>query len=102
MVTTKHSLQSLRDEFGALTAEVTRLMETSDQHGADEVKNRIDQVRTKFESAVSDVDDSSRDAVHELGENIADIVEESLRERPIATLALAAGLGFIVGAVWRR
>jgi hypothetical protein len=31
MATTKHNLQSLRDEFGALTAEVTRLLEASDQ-----------------------------------------------------------------------
>jgi len=102
MATTKLNLQSLRDEFGALAAEVTRLMETSDQHEADELKNRIEQVRTKFESTVSEVGGSGRDAIHELGENIADIVEESLRERPIATLALAAGLGFLVGAAFRR
>ena len=102
METTKHNLQSLRDEFGALAAEVTRLMEISDQHEADELKNRIDQVRAKFESAVSDVSDSSRDAIHELSKNIADVVEESLRERPIATLALALGVGFIVGTALRR
>ena len=102
METTKHNLQSLRDEFGALAAEVTRLMENSDQHEADELKNRIDQVRAKFESAVSDVSDSSRDAIHELSKNIADVVEESLRERPIATLALALGVGFIVGTALRR
>ena len=102
MESTKHNLQSLRDEFGALAAEVTKLMEISDQHGADELKNRIDQVRAKFESAVSDVSDSSRDAIHELSKNIADVVEESLRERPIATLALALGVGFIVGTALRR
>jgi ElaB/YqjD/DUF883 family membrane-anchored ribosome-binding protein len=102
MATTKQDLQSLRDEFGALTAEVSKLMETSDRHDPDELKNRIEQVRTKFESAVSDAGESSRDAIHELSENVADIVEESLRERPVATLALAVGLGFIVGAVLRR
>jgi ElaB/YqjD/DUF883 family membrane-anchored ribosome-binding protein len=102
MPATKQNLQSLRDEFGALTAEVTRLMETSDRHDADELKNRIEQVRTKFESAVSEAGESSRDAIHELSENVADIVEQSLRERPVATLALAVGLGFIVGAALRR
>jgi ElaB/YqjD/DUF883 family membrane-anchored ribosome-binding protein len=102
MATTKQNLQSLRDECGALTAEVTRLMEASDQHGADELKKRIGQVRSKFESAVSDVGDSRRDAIHELSENVAEVVEESLRERPIAMLALAVGLGFIVGAALRR
>src|SRR5262249_695724 len=97
----KQNLQSLRDEFGALTAEVTKLMEASDQHDADELKDRIGKVRAKFESAVSDAGNSGRDQIHELSENIADIVEESLRERPIATLAVALGLGFIVGAALR-
>ena len=102
MATTKHNLQALRDEFGALTAEVTRLIEASDQHEADELKDRIGQVRAKFESAVSDVSNSNRDTIHEFGENIAGVVEHSLRERPIATLALAVGLGFIVGAALHR
>jgi len=100
MATTKHSLQLLLDEFGALTAEVTRLMEASDQQGADELKSRVSQAQAKFESAVSDI--SSHDAIHELSENIADIVKSSLQERPIATLAVAIGFGFIVGAAVRR
>ena len=102
MATTKHSLQSLRDEFSALTAEVTRLIEASDQHEANELKDQIAQVRAKFESAVSDVSNGNRDAIHEFSENIADIVEHSLGERPIATLALAIALGFIVGAALHR
>jgi ElaB/YqjD/DUF883 family membrane-anchored ribosome-binding protein len=101
MTTAKQNLQSLREEFGALTAEVTRLMETSDQYGSDELKSRLGQIRTKFESAVSDAS-GSHDAIHEFSENIADAVEHSLRERPIATLALAVGLGFLVGAALHR
>jgi ElaB/YqjD/DUF883 family membrane-anchored ribosome-binding protein len=102
MVAAKHDLQSLRDEFGALTAEVARLLETADQHGGDELKKRISQVHAKFENAVSGVGNSSQDAIHEFSENIADAVEGSLRERPMATLALAVGLGFIIGATLRR
>jgi len=101
MATTKQNLQSLRDEFGALTAEVAKLMEASDQHNADELKDRIDKVRAKFESAVSGAGNSGLDPIHELSENVAGFVEESLRERPVATLAVALGLGFIVGAVLR-
>jgi len=101
MAITKQDLQSLRDECGALAAEVSKLMEASDQHNADELKDRIGKVRAKFESALSDAGNSGRDPIHELSENIADVVEESLRERPIATLAVALGLGFIVGAALR-
>ena len=102
MVAAKHDLQSLRDEFGALTAEVARLLETADQHGGDELKKRISQVHAKFESAVSGVSGDSPDAIHEFSEHIANAVEDSLRERPLATLAVAIGLGFIVGAALHR
>ena len=102
MATTKENLQFLRDQFGALTADMARLVDASDQHGSDELKNRMSEIRAKFESAISEGGDGGRDAIRELSENIADFVEESLRERPIATIALAAGLGFIVGAVLRR
>jgi ElaB/YqjD/DUF883 family membrane-anchored ribosome-binding protein len=77
-------------------------MEASDHDGSDQLKSRIGQVHAKFESAVSGVDGSSNDAVHEFSEHIANVVEDSLRERPLATLALAVGLGFIVGAALHR
>src|SRR5262245_31110691 len=86
MATTKQNLQFLRDEFGALTAEMARLMDASDQHGSDELKSRMREIRAKLESAISG-GDGGRDAIRELGENIADVVEESLRERPMATIA---------------
>ena len=85
----------------ARSPDIARLMDASDQHGSDELKDRMSEIRAKFESAISEGGDGSRDAIRELSENIADVVEESLRERPPATIALAAGLGFIVGAVLR-
>jgi ElaB/YqjD/DUF883 family membrane-anchored ribosome-binding protein len=100
MAATKQNLQLLLDEFGALTADVTRLMEAPDQQGADELKKRVSEARAKLENVVTDM--SSHDAIHELGENIADIVKSSAQQRPMATLALAVGLGFILGAAVRR
>jgi len=100
MATTRQTLESLRDEFGALTADMTRLMDG--QNGSDELKNRMNEVHAKIESAISKDGDDSRDAIGKLSENIADVVEETLRERPLATIACVAGLGFIIGAVLRR
>jgi ElaB/YqjD/DUF883 family membrane-anchored ribosome-binding protein len=102
MATTKQNLQSLRDEFGALATEVTKLMEASDHDRSDELKTRLSQVHAKFESAVSGVSGDGHDAIHEFSEHIANAVEDSLRERPLATLAVAIGLGFIVGAALHR
>ena len=40
-------------------------------------------------------------AVREVGGNVVDAVDKSLKQRPYTALALAVGLGFLFGAVWR-
>ena len=43
-----------------------------------------------------------RDAVREVGDNMVDAIDQSLKHRPYTTLALAVGIGFLFGATWRR
>jgi ElaB/YqjD/DUF883 family membrane-anchored ribosome-binding protein len=40
--------------------------------------------------------------MREVSDNFIDAVDQSLRSRPYTTLAIAAGLGFLLGATWRR
>jgi ElaB/YqjD/DUF883 family membrane-anchored ribosome-binding protein len=42
------------------------------------------------------------DNVREVGDSLAVAIEKSVMTRPYATLALAVGLGFLFGAIWRR
>jgi ElaB/YqjD/DUF883 family membrane-anchored ribosome-binding protein len=42
------------------------------------------------------------EAVREVGDNVVDAIDESLKTRPYTTLALAVGIGFLFGATWRR
>ena len=42
------------------------------------------------------------DAVREVGDNMLEAIDESLKQRPYTTLALAVGIGFLFGATWRR
>jgi ElaB/YqjD/DUF883 family membrane-anchored ribosome-binding protein len=36
-----------------------------------------------------------------VAENFRTAVDKSVREQPMATLAVAAALGFVVGALWK-
>jgi ElaB/YqjD/DUF883 family membrane-anchored ribosome-binding protein len=54
---------------------------------------------------VSDVSAKGQDAVdavREVGDNMVDAIDQSLKHRPYTTLALAVGIGFLFGATWRR
>jgi ElaB/YqjD/DUF883 family membrane-anchored ribosome-binding protein len=74
------------------------------------------EVKASVESVVADAGEKGKQAlnyagqksqdamdnVREVGDTLAVAVEKSVTKRPYATLALAAGLGFLFGAAWRR
>ena len=61
--------------------------------------------RAHVRTVVSDARDKGTEAVEavrEVRDNLADAVDKSLKKRPYTTLVLAAGLGFLLGAMWAR
>ena len=55
--------------------------------------------------AISDAQEKgaeAADAVREIGDNFIEAIDKSLKQRPYATLAVAVGIGFLLGALWRR
>lgn len=58
-----------------------------------------------WKHAKSGVEDTIADAESRAiaaGEEITDVINNSIQSRPYTTLAVAAGLGFLFGATWRR
>src|SRR5262249_9581533 len=61
--------------------------------------------KSNVEGVVSDVGakgQEAMDAVQEVGDKVVDAIDESLKTRPYTTLAIALGIGFLFGAMWRR
>jgi len=42
------------------------------------------------------------DALRDASGDVIEVVDDSIRNRPYMSLALAVGLGFVLGATWRR
>ena len=88
----------MRDDVTKLTQQLGEILST--RGGAAWRK-----ARSNVEGVVSDVQDKGMeavDAVREVGDNMVDAIDESLKRRPYTTLALAVGIGFLFGATWRR
>jgi ElaB/YqjD/DUF883 family membrane-anchored ribosome-binding protein len=70
------------------------------------------EAKANVESVIADAGEKGQQAlnyageamanVREVGDTLAVAVEKSVTKRPYTTLALAVGLGFLVGAMWRR
>jgi len=61
--------------------------------------------RGAVEGAISDVRDHGREAIQgvaDVRDNMQVAIDRSLKKRPYTTLALAVGLGFMLGAMWAR
>jgi ElaB/YqjD/DUF883 family membrane-anchored ribosome-binding protein len=62
-------------------------------------------VSDRASGAAGRVAEQGREAgerVQEVAGNFRGAVDKSVREQPMATLALAAIAGFVLGALWRR
>jgi len=91
-------LVSLRDEVARLTHQIADIFAAKGTASWQRAKSDLD-------GAISDAGEKGREAigaVREVGDNVVDAVDKSLKQRPYTALALAAGLGFLFGAIWRR
>jgi ElaB/YqjD/DUF883 family membrane-anchored ribosome-binding protein len=91
-------LNQLRDDVARLTSQMSDILTTRG--------NAVWQkAKSSMEGVISDAEAKGQeavDAVREVGDNITDAIDESLKKRPYTTLALAVGIGFLFGATWRR
>jgi ElaB/YqjD/DUF883 family membrane-anchored ribosome-binding protein len=91
-------LQALREDVTRLASQITEIF-TARGNAA------WARARANVEGVVSDVSAKGQDAVdavQEASERVVDAIDESLRTRPYTTLAIALGIGFLFGAMWRR
>jgi ElaB/YqjD/DUF883 family membrane-anchored ribosome-binding protein len=91
-------LQALRDDVGRLTSQIADIFAAKGNAAWGRAKSNIEGVM----SDASAKGQEAVDAVREVGDNVVDAIDTSLKKRPYTTLALAIGIGFLFGATWRR
>lgn len=84
-------LKALKNDVGRLTQQVVGLASEKGNEAFRRAKKNINEGAQE-----------AADAVREVRDTFGEAIEESVRERPYTTLAIAIGLGFVIGAVWRR
>ena len=70
----------------------------------EKASDQMDRMSEGVEGAMKAVSDRSRevgDNVQQVAGNFKSAVDSSVRDQPMATLAIAAALGFVLGAIWK-
>jgi ElaB/YqjD/DUF883 family membrane-anchored ribosome-binding protein len=77
----------------------------------DQFEKMADTATDKFKSAAHGVEDAANrvlaqggqasEGMQEVAGNIKGAVDRSVKDQPMATLAMAAPIGFVLGAIWK-
>ena len=102
MVRSKN-LQTLQQDLDVLSAELSVLAAgpfDDPSLALNELRKRINRVRADVQKVTSE--SNSPSPALAMADKIVEPVEDTLSQRPIATIALGFGLGFLLGLVWGR
>lgn len=71
---------------------------------ADKASDQIERVISSVEQTARNLADQGRQAGEQVGvvaDNFKTAVDKSVKDQPLTTLAVAAAMGFVIGALWK-
>jgi len=98
-------VNTVKDDIAALTDQITDALNTFAGAAKKQARRGYKQARANVDSAIDDASErgsamfgAAQDAAVTLEETLEDVIVQ----RPLATVAIALGLGFLIGVTWRR
>jgi ElaB/YqjD/DUF883 family membrane-anchored ribosome-binding protein len=96
---------SVKNDISALTEQITDALNSFAGTAGKQARRSYKQARANVDSAVDDLSErgsAAMEAAQDAASSIEETLEELVHERPLATIGLALGIGFLIGAAWRR
>jgi ElaB/YqjD/DUF883 family membrane-anchored ribosome-binding protein len=96
---------AVKEDIATLTDQITDALNTFAGSARKQARRGYKQARDNVDTMVSDAQDrggAALDAAHDAALSLEESLEDVIAQRPLATVGLALGLGFLIGAAWRR
>jgi ElaB/YqjD/DUF883 family membrane-anchored ribosome-binding protein len=96
---------AVKSDIAALTDQITDALNTFADTAKNRARSGYKQARTNVDSALDDATargGATLDAAQSAANSVEESLEDMIAQRPIATVGLALGLGFLIGLAWRR
>ena len=98
-------VNAVKNDIAALTDQITDAINSFAGTASKQARRGYKQARANAEQAVDDMSErgsAMMDAAHDAASSIGETLEDAITERPLATVGIALGLGFLIGLTWRR
>lgn len=77
---------------------------SGERNAADDLTERAANLAEKTGEQIERIAEQGRQATEQVqvvAENFKTAVDKSVKDQPLTTLAIAAGIGFVIGALWK-
>jgi ElaB/YqjD/DUF883 family membrane-anchored ribosome-binding protein len=96
---------AVKGDIAALAEQITDAINAFAAATKSQARSNYKQARANVDSALDDITARSGDmldAAQSAASSMEETLEDAIVQRPFATVGLALGLGFLIGAAWRR
>lgn len=96
---------AVKNDIAELTEEITNALNTFARSANKQARRGYSQARENMDSTWDDMSErgsAMMGAAQEAASSLEETLEDAITQRPLATVGLALGIGFLIGAVWRR
>jgi ElaB/YqjD/DUF883 family membrane-anchored ribosome-binding protein len=94
----KHDISALTDQITDALNNFAGTAKTEARRGYGRARANVDAAMEEASERGSAMMDAAQDAAHSIEETLEDVIQQ----RPLATIGIALGLGFLIGVTWRR
>jgi ElaB/YqjD/DUF883 family membrane-anchored ribosome-binding protein len=98
-------MANMRDAIGDLSDQISDAASDIGAVAQEQGKRVLKHARVNIGSMANDASDRLgvvADRAQSQAASLGDALEDAIQKRPLSTLALALGLGFLAGVIWRR
>jgi ElaB/YqjD/DUF883 family membrane-anchored ribosome-binding protein len=96
---------AVKNDISALTDQITDALNSFAGTAKKQARRGYKEARANVDSAMDDASErgsAMMDAAQDAAYSIEESLEDVITQRPLATVGLALGLGFLIGVTWRR
>jgi ElaB/YqjD/DUF883 family membrane-anchored ribosome-binding protein len=98
-------MANMKDAIGGLSDQISDAASDIGAVAQEQARRGMKHARANMGSMVNDASDRLgvvANRAQSQASSLGDSLEDAVQERPLSALALALGLGFLAGVIWRR